>query len=309
MTTRPILKWAGGKGQLLEAIDARLPQELRAGKITRFVEPFIGGGAVFFHVAQKYDVREFYLSDLNEELIVLYTAVRRDVEKVIALLSRIAKKYSSLERDTQKDFFYAERERFNIQLSTLRSGSGQAFNFKTFQPNWIERAAQIIFLNRTCYNGLFRVNAKGGFNVPFGDYKNPTICDEGNLRAASALLQRAQIAHTDFTACAGVVDRDTFVYFDPPYRPISRTASFKSYSRHDFNDEDQKRLAGFYRQMDARGAKLMLSNSDPQNGDPGDNFFDDLYSGFRVDRIQATRNINSNGERRGRITELLITNY
>jgi DNA adenine methylase len=301
MTTRPVLKWAGGKSQLIEAIDSRLPADLRSGKIVRYVEPFIGGGAVFFHIAQAYDIKEYFLSDLNEELIILYTAIQRDVEKVIDILSAKAKKYSSLDRDSQQNYFYEERSTFNFQHSTF-----QPSNFPTFQP---ARAAQIIFLNRTCYNGLFRVNSKGGFNVPFGDYKNPTICDAENLRSASALLQRAEIKLGDFTACEKVVDAQTFVYFDPPYRPISKTASFKSYSKHAFSDDDQKRLAEFFSALDRKDAKLMLSNSDPRNVDANDYFFDELYSGFTIERIPASRNINSKGNKRGRISELLITNY
>ncbi|MBM3130966.1 MAG: DNA adenine methylase [Chloroflexi bacterium] len=300
-SARPCLKWAGGKTQLLDQIAARLPAELRAGKLARYVEPFVGSGAVFFFVAENFPTREYFLSDLNPELVLVYRVIRANVDALIAALTKIERKYFKLAPDAQKKFFYDTRAKFNATRAHL--------DCDNFQPEWIARAAQIIFLNRTCYNGLFRVNARGGFNVPFGSYKNPRICDAENLRAVARLLQRATIEQGDFAACARVVDRDTFVYFDPPYRPLSATASFTAYARAEFDDAAQRRLAEFYRALDARGAKLMLSNSDPKNVNPDDDFFEQLYAGFRITRVSAARMINSVASKRGAINELIVTNY
>jgi DNA adenine methylase len=301
VTAKPVLKWAGGKSQLLEQIAAALPQDLKAGKIRRYVEPFIGGGAVFFYIAQNFSVDEFYISDVNEELILLYSTIQQDVDALTRLLSKIETQYLALNSEERREYFLKTRAKYNRQLSKVDSS--------VFSPDWVERAAQIIFLNRTCFNGLFRVNSKGEFNVPFGNYKNPRICDEANLRAVSQVFKTTEIRQADFTACEDLVSRDTFVYFDPPYRPISKTASFKSYSRFDFDDDEQTRLAEFYRQLDSKGAKLMLSNSDPQNQTPDDDFFEQLYKGLKINRVNATRMINSDASKRGAITELLITNY
>lgn len=300
-TAKPVLKWAGGKGQLLDTIANYLPKEIKAGEINRYVEPFIGGGALFFFVAQNYAINEFYISDVNDELIVLYTTIQKYPNELIKLLDYIEKNYHAQSPEEQKDFFYNVREKYNNERSEV--------DFSNFSAKWIDRAAQIIFLNRTCFNGLFRVNSKGGFNVPFGDYKNPRICDRDNLLAVSEILKKTVIKYGDFTKCEDYVDENTFVYFDPPYRPLSKTASFNSYSKLEFGDEEQKRLATFYRELDERGAKLMLSNSDPKNTNSEDDFFDELYNGFDIKRVKASRAINSNGTKRGQITELIIINY
>jgi DNA adenine methylase len=300
-TARPVLKWAGGKGQLLEQIINYLPKELKTGQITRYIEPFIGGGALFFFIAQNYAVRELYISDSNAELIVLYTTIQQRPKDLIRILGDIEKNYHALTAEKQKEFFYEIREKYNQEQPT--------FNFGDFFAQWINRAAQIIFLNKTCFNGLFRVNSKGGFNVPHGDYKNPRICDTDNLSAVSEILKRTVIKYADFTECESFIDENAFVYFDPPYRPLSKTASFNAYSKANFGDPEQERLAKFYRLLDRRGTKLMLSNSDPKNTEITNEFFDELYNGFDIKRVKASRNINSNSAKRGQITELLITNY
>ncbi|OGO41180.1 MAG: modification methylase, partial [Chloroflexi bacterium RBG_16_57_9] len=294
IAAKPFLKWAGGKSQLLEQIIEFLPVELRSGKIRRYAEPFVGGGAVFFHIAQTYQhIKEFYFSDVNEELVLLYQTVQRGVEELIQLLARMESSYLALDIQRRKQFFYEARASFNQNRSRI--------DFGLFQPDWIDRAAQIIFLNRTCFNGLFRVNSKGEFNVPFGDYKNPRICDSENLLTVSQILQRAIIYCADFTDCLRFVNPETFVYFDPPYRPISKTASFNSYSKYDFNDASQARLAELCRALDKMGVKWMVSNSDPKNEISEDNFFDELYRGFEINRVSATRMINSNATKRGPI--------
>ena len=301
-TAKPFLKWAGGKGQLIEQLSNLLPSEFKKGDIKKYVEPFIGGGAFFFFIAQSYsEIEEFYISDLNQELILAYRTIQKDAESLVAFLSNLEKNYHKKDREAQKEYFYQVRNDFNEKLNGI--------DFENFQNNWIERTGEIIFLNRTCFNGLFRVNSKGYFNVPFGDYKNPKICDVENLIAISKLLQRTEISFGDFTANTNVIDKNTFVYFDPPYRPLSSTASFTSYSKFNFDDEAQRRLAKYFRDLDSKGASLMLSNSDPKNVEPNDDFFEDIYKGFNIQRVGASRMINSKASGRGKITELVITNY
>jgi DNA adenine methylase len=301
-TAKPFMKWAGGKGQLIEKLANLFPYEMNTGITKKYAEPFIGGGALFFFVAQTYSqIEKFYISDVNQELVLAYKTIQADVEGLISFLEKLENKYHSLDSSGQKDFYYKQRERFNQNLLH--------FDFKKFQPGWIERTSEIIFLNRTCFNGLFRVNSKGEFNVPFGDYKNPKICDVENLRAVSALLQKAEIELGDFTVSEKFIDSSTFVYFDPPYRPLSKTASFTSYSKFEFGDSAQKRLAEYFVLLSKRKAKLMLSNSDPKNENPEDHFFEDLYKDFRIERVDASRMINSDASKRGKIKELVILNY
>jgi DNA adenine methylase len=285
----------------LEQIAKHLPQQLIEDKIDCYIEPFIGGGAVFFWIAQNFNIKEFYLSDINQELILLYKTIQKDVSSLVEELKKIENEYLILNEEKRKIYFLNKRESYNNFKDKI--------DIKNFDISWFSRAAQMIFLNRTSFNGLFRVNKKGCFNVPFGNYKNPRICNTNNLILASKLLQKATIQYSDFTQIQNLATPQTFVYFDPPYRPLTKTASFKSYSQFDFNDDEQKRLASFYQKLDHQGTKLMLSNSDPKNIDKNDNFFDELYSGFTINRIQANRMINSKASNRGAISELLITNY
>ena len=302
ITARPFLKWAGGKTQLLAQLRALYPPELAAGELTTYVEPFIGGGAVFFDVVQRYPIARAYLCDANPELILIYRVVQQQVAALIELLGRYAGEYLALDQAGRKTYYYQVREKLNRQLETI--------DFDAFSDDWIDRAAMHLFLNKTCYNGLFRLNSRGQFNTPHGRYKNPRILDADNLRAASRVLQIADIRRGDFEQCADVVDAQTFVYFDPPYRPISKTAHFTAYSKFGFDDDDQRRLARFFAQLHQQtGAKLMLSNSYPTNEDPGDSFFDDLYRDFYRYRVSAQRNINSKAAKRGPIRELVVTNY
>jgi DNA adenine methylase len=298
---KPFLKWAGGKRQLLPQIDSFLPQALKEGLIVRYVEPFAGSGAVFFHVAQTYAVEELYISDSNPELIAAYRTIQQRVEDLVAALRDIEAHYLALAAEERKAYFYEQRAQFNNGLTGFQIDSVPREN--------VERTAQLIFLNRTCYNGLFRVNSKGAFNVPFGRYKNPSICSAANLQAAAAVLQRTEIQYGPYADCEKVVDENTMVYFDPPYRPISKSSSFTAYSRQVFDDKAQRDLAMFYGLLDKRGARLMLSNSDPKNVDPNDRFFETAYAGFRFERLSARRRINSRPEKRGPICELLILNY
>jgi len=300
-SAKPFLKWAGGKTQLLKEFDERFPDGLGTSKINKYVEPFVGGGAVLFHVIQKFNFDEIYIYDANEELILAYNVVKNDVDMLIDILKALENEFLCLNAEARKEYYYEIRDKYNENKSKI--------DFSKFSNNWIYRAAHLIFLNRTCFNGLFRVNSKGKFNVPMGSYKNPKIANEDVLRNASNALKNVQINLGDFTTCESVVDDKTFVYFDPPYRPLSKTSHFTSYHKEAFDDLEQQRLSQFYKKLDGKGAKLILSNSDPKNEDENDNFFDVLYSDFIIDRVLAKRMINSKSSGRGEIYELIITNY
>ncbi len=302
LPVQPVLKWVGGKRQLIDALASLFPPGLHDGRIRTYVEPFVGGGALFFWMVRRSAVQEFHLNDLNEDLILVYRVLQRDVDALIERLEHLQRDYLGLDDENKrKAFYYEERARFNQKR--------EGFDFVAFRPEWIERAAQVLFLNRTCFNGLFRLNSKGDFNVPFGRHKNPRICYERGLKEAASALNSAHLTCGDFESIERYVDEHTFVYFDPPYRPLSTTSHFTSYARMSFSENDQRRLARFFRKLDRVGAKLMLSNSDPSNTKPADRFFEEVYSGFRFNRIQAHRFVNSRGTGRGRISELVITNY
>ena len=299
---KPFLKWAGGKTQLLSQFEKLYPLELKRGKINKYIEPFVGSGAVFFEIAQKYSVESVYLYDINVELVIAYKVIQQNPTTLIEQLAELSKEYKRLDDEKRKAFFYQIREQYNFQRHQI--------DYTRFAENWIARVAMLIFLNRTCFNGLFRLNSKGEFNVPHGSYKNPKILNAENILNVAELLQIAEIQAGDFELCANTVGGNSFVYFDPPYRPISKTSSFTSYSKFDFNDEEQIRLAQFFARLDREyHAKLMLSNSDPTNGNSSDTFFTDLYKDYCIEKVSANRMINSNGARRGKIRELLITNY
>lgn len=301
---RPFLKWAGGKTQLLDAIESRLPEPLReTSSIPRYVEPFVGGGAVFFYLQNRYDIGESILIDLNRELIVGYRVIQQDPEPLIEQLAALESHFIAMEQPERKTYFYKIRDRYNQQML--------AFEYSHYNDEWVERAAYLIFLNKTCYNGLFRQNQQGEFNVPYGRYVNPTICDTENIRAVHRALQDTTLMCDTFTAAGAYIDDQTFVYFDPPYRPLNATSSFTGYFKEDFDDESQRQLADFFYRMDQRNAWLLLSNSDPQNEDEDDTFFYDLYKDFviAIEKVPAKRSINSKGNKRGEINELLIRNY
>ncbi len=248
-----------------------------------------------FDVISRYDLEEIYISDINRELIKTYISIRDNLEELLVALRSLEKDYLPLGTDKRKDYYYAKRDRFNA--------------LKTGNENDVELASLFTFLNRTCFNGLYRVNSKGGFNVPMGSYKNPTICDEENLREVSRRVQGVKIVCGDYKESADFIDSKTFVYFDPPYRPLSATSSFTAYSQDGFGDQEQMELARFIDEMSAKGAAIVASNSDPKNTDKNDDFFDKLYAKHKIRRIDATRMINSVAEGRGKVSELLIANY
>lgn len=299
---KPFLKWAGGKSQLLKQFENYFPEELKSGKIENYYEPFLGGGAVFFHIKQKYQIKNSFLFDINPELILIYNVVKNDISLLVKLLKDMKREYFNLIDDKRKKYYYAIRNELNKNLPS--------FNYSVYSSDWISRAAQLIFLNKTCFNGLFRQNSRGEFNVPFGKYKNPAILDEKNLFAASVLLQNAKIEVLDFRDLIKKVKEKSFIYFDPPYRPLNRTSNFTAYSKFDFGENEQLELATLFSKLSSiKNVKLMLSNSDPKNLNKNDNFFEDLYSKFNISRVSANRMINCVAEKRGKINELIITNY
>ena len=295
---KPFLKWAGGKGQLIEQFKDYLPKEIKlTGRIDKYFEPFIGGGAVFFWLAQEYQIGESYLFDVNADVIIAYKTIKTKVHALIDELKSLELKYFKTTKNKRESYYYDRRDEYNDIIR------------KNTSNNAVARSALLIFLNKTCFNGLFRVNSQGLFNVPFGRYENPNICDEENLVAVSHLLKNSEIERCDFSECLKKVDSKSFVYFDPPYRPISNTASFTGYIKNSFDDEDQIRLKEVFNKLDRKDANIMLSNSDPKNVNPQDNFFDDLYRGNHIERLLATRMINCNASKRGVIKEILIMNY
>jgi len=298
---KPFLKWAGGKGQLINVFRDFYPNDLKNGNITRYYEPFIGGGAVFFDVAQKYNIKSAFLYDINEDLILTYRVIQQDVFKLIETLDLFQRNYEKLDDIAQSEFFYKTRDEFNRNLLKI--------DYSKYNDEWILRAAQIIFMNKTCFNGLFRLNLKGEFNVPAGRYKNPKILDEQNLIKVSKLLSIADIKSAGFKAVEADIADNSFVYFDPPYRPISKTSDFTAYSKFKFEDAEQIQLGELFYRFHKKGIKQMLSNSDPKNIDPNDNFFDEIYKEFNISRVPARRMINSNATKRFAINEIIVTNY
>jgi DNA adenine methylase len=278
-----VIKWAGGKKQLLEQFEKLYPE-----KFGNYYEPFLGSGAVFFQIRRK-DLhrksmykeaeRKYFLSDSNSDLIDLYKDVRDNVEKLIALLETHKEKHHK-----DDDYFYKVRNDYN------KGSKG------------LERSAQFIYLNKTCFNGLYRENSKGEFNVPKGSYKNPAIVNEKVLREASGLLQGVYINCFLFQKTEKLPQKGDFIYLDPPYYPLSETASFTSYTKLDFSGKDQERLAEYFRKLDEKGCLLMLSNSDTA-------FIRKLYDGFNISTVYATRMINCQAEKRGKITEIVVRNY
>lgn len=292
---KPFVKWAGGKSSLIPQITKYFPFELKNGQIEKYVEPFVGGGAVLIDILQKYDVKQAYAFDINKDLINCYNVIKYKVEDLIQKLDKKEKEFLALDKDERQKYFYNIRIEYNSYLLDNEID--------------VKRASEFIFLNRTCFNGLYRVNKNGKFNVPCGKYKNPTICDSNNLRNLSKLLKNVVFAYGDYKESEKLVDENTFVYFDPPYRPLSVTSGFTSYTKEDFNDENQKELAEYYNKLNLKNAKLMLSNSNPKNTNENDNFFEKIYKGFNINEVSAKRMINANAKGRGEISELLITNY
>ena len=291
-TAKPFVKWVGGKSQLLNEIRRKYPQN-----IEKYCEPFVGGGAVLFDILQTFQPSEVLINDINKELINTYSQVKNSCEELILQLNELQETYKKLSQEERKILFYEKRNRYN------------EIKINDNEIEDLEKAALFIFLNKTCFNGLYRVNSKGFFNVPFNNAKNPLICDEDNLRSCSYLLQNVTLKVGDYKECESFIDEKTFVYIDPPYRPLTQTSAFTSYSENQFSDKEQIELADFIEKLSTNGATVVASNSDPKNSDENDNFFDELYADFEIERVFASRMVNSKGNGRGVIKELLIANF
>ncbi len=291
---KPFLKWAGGKGQLLEQLASFLPALIHNEQFT-YIEPFVGGGAMLFFMLRNYpNMRQVVINDVNEDLISTYRIIRDEVEPLIDVLAEMEKNYFALEtEDGRREMFLAIRDQYNSEYCTS-----------------IMRSAYMLFLNRTCFNGLYRVNARGLFNVPFGKYKNPKICNADLLREDSRILNtvEVEICCGDYHQTERFIDGLTFFYLDPPYRPLSETSSFTAYAKGDFNDDNQRELANFCHLLSERSCLWMQSNADCSAKNPADTFFEELYHDFTIERVYASRYINANASKRGKLTELLIHN-
>ncbi|MEE1277043.1 MAG: DNA adenine methylase [Fibrobacteraceae bacterium] len=291
ITAKPFIKWVGGKTQLLDEIRRYYPAQ-----IEKYCEPFVGGGAVLFDVLSRLAPNEVLINDINVELINTYRQIKTNCGDLIDVLADLQERYWNSSLEENKNLFLEKRERFN----SLKVNGNEKEN--------LEKAVLFIFLNKTCFNGLFRVNSKGLFNVPFNNAKKPLLCDVENLKSCSQLLQNVKMSVGNYVQCKDFIDSKTFVYIDPPYRPLTETAAFTSYNENGFGDKEQIELAQFIEEISARKAIVVTSNSDPKNVCENDNFFDLLYKKFSIKRVSASRMINSNGKKRGAINELLISN-
>jgi len=289
---KPFIKWVGGKTQLIESIEKILPENFTELNNVTYIEPFIGGGAVLFWILQQYpNITKAIINDINPDLTTTYKTIKDRPSELVQFLQIIQNEYLPLIEEKRKEYYLDKRERFN-----------------TIILDSVENTALFIFLNRTCFNGLYRVNSKGFFNVPFGRYANPKICDNQTIFADSELLQKVEILTGDFEETLKYASNNSFFYLDPPYKPLSETSSFNSYAKEDFNDYEQLRLGNFCKKIDMLGHNFVLSNSDVKGKNPDDDFFDDLYEQFNIKRVYATRMVNANAKKRGKLTELLITN-
>jgi len=291
---KPFVKWAGGKTQLLPIIKRSLPLKWLQSKDATYIEPFVGSGAVLFWMLGNVpQLKKAVINDINADLINTYQIIADKPHELISILRELEREFHELDTNSskKKEFFNKHRVLYNSRKETL-----------------IYQAALFIFLNRTCFNGLYRVNRNNEFNVPMGAYHKPLICNEENILSVSVALQKVEIVCGDYQTTLDHVTPQSLFYLDPPYKPLTASSRFTAYAKDEFNDEDQIRLRDFCTKLDLFGHYWIMSNSDPRNIDEHDNFFDDLYKRFHVMRVEARRNINSKAEKRGFINELLITN-
>jgi len=292
--TKPFVKWAGGKGSLVKHLSAHLPDNFRDKRNVTYVEPFVGGGAMLFYMLTHFtNIRRVVINDINEDLIFCYKLIKNTPQTLIEQLKRIANEYLQLSNmDEKSRYYYKVRDKYNSK--------------ETIDE---EKAAYFMFLNKTCFNGLYRVNTCGKFNVPFGKYKNPTICDDKLILADHELLKKVDIYAGDYSEIMRFLGKGyNYIYIDPPYRPLSGTAYFKEYSHNVFDDKEQEKLKIFCDIMTARGCKIMQSNSNSMDDD-GESYFAKLYQGYHITQIEAHRYINAHVGKRNKETELLIMNY
>lgn len=293
MQAKPFLKWAGGKTQLIEQIKSQLPDNIHHGNFT-YLEPFVGSGAVLFWMLSEFpNLERAIINDINSDLTNCYLTIKNEVNQLVEILEKWQDEYHNFgdNQELKKEYYYKKRNQFNTRESER-----------------VTQSALFIFLNRTCFNGLYRVNRKNEFNVPIGSYKKPQICNKDNLLLVSKALQRVEILNGDFSQTLDYARGNSFFYFDPPYKPLSETSSFNSYAKDEFDDNEQIRLAQFCEHLNELNHNWVLSNSDVKGKDPQNNFFDDLYKQFNILRVNARRSINANPSKRGLLTELLITN-
>ena len=286
---KPFLKWAGGKTQLISEIEKCLPSEIKKNKFT-YIEPFVGSGAILFWMLKNFpNLEKAVINDINSDLINTYTVIMAKPKELILVLKELQNQFHGLQNDEEKkkEYYYQKRDLYN-----------------TRNTDKVTQASLFIFLNRTCFNGLYRVNRNNLFNVPIGSYKFPTICDSENILAVNEVLKKVEILNCDFEMTLNYTAETSFFYFDPPYKPLSNTSYFNSYAKDDFNDKEQIRLKDFCEKIDKLGYSWLLSNSDTE-----EKFFDEIYSNYSMKRVKAKRFINSNGNGRGELNELLITNY
>jgi DNA adenine methylase len=284
---KPFIKWAGGKTQLISQIEKALPADINHKKYT-YIEPFVGSGAVLFYLLQKYpNIQHAVINDINEDLVNTYKNVTNSPKQLIEILDEYQQQFHNLTSLQKQDYYYNIRNIYNSRTQTK-----------------LIQSAMFIFLNKTCFNGLYRVNRKSQFNVPIGSYKKPLICDRENILKCSQLLDRVEILNGDYQHTLDHANSDTIFYFDPPYKPVSKTSNFTSYDKNKFTDDEQLRLKDFCEKISGLNAKLILSNSDTLEG-----FFDRLYQNYNIYRVKAKRSINVNPEKRGQINELIITNF
>lgn len=289
---KPFVKWVGGKTQLLSDIEKYLPMDFFDKKGITYVEPFVGGGAVLFRMLQRFsNIGRAVINDINERLMITYKTVRDHPHRLIEALLQIQSEYLLLDEQERKQYFLKKREQYNMQSLSNE-----------------EIASLFIFLNRTCFNGLYRENSKGEFNVPHGKYVHPKICDEDTLLADSWALQNVEIMQGDFAQTLEFASPDTLYYFDPPYKPLSETSSFTSYSQNGFDDCEQIRLRDFCHSVVERNARFILSNSDVRGKNADNSFFDEIYHRYNITRVMAARMVNSNPRKRGKLPELIISN-
>tara|TARA_B110000881_G_scaffold55890_1_gene47690 strand:+ start:151 stop:1062 length:912 start_codon:yes stop_codon:yes gene_type:complete len=301
---KPFVKWAGGKRQLLDKLTNTLPQNFGTIIPGSYAEPFVGGGAMMFKLFEMKLIEKAVICDFNEELILVYNTIKEDVVGLIQELSTLKKEYDSLELDARRELYFQLRDEFNkSKIST---------DFSNLSPKWAKRASLFIFLNKTGFNGLYRVNKSGYFNVPPSNMADKDFVQKENLLQVSAVLANVTILHGDYQKCGEYLEKDWFVYFDPPYRPISAT-SFTTYSSHKWGDDkEQIRLADFCKELNEISVNILVSNSDPKQVNPSDLFFEEQYlaaQGFQIKSVDARRAINSKGDGRGKVKELLISNY
>lgn len=291
---RPFLKWAGGKTQLITEIERSLPHEIINKEFT-YIEPFVGSGAVLFWMISRFpNMKNAVITDINADLINAYTVISKHPTELISELEKIQNEYHSLKTndDKQTEYYFGKRKLYNSRVE-----------------NNINQAALFIFLNKSGFNGIYRVNSKNEYNVPKGSSTTPPICDAENILAVNKALKNVTILCGDYQETINYAQGTTFFYFDPPYKPLSKTSSFNSYSKEEFNDDEQIRLRDFCYKLKGMGHKWMLSNSDVKGKDMSNNFFDEIYSEFLIARVQARRSLNAHGDKRGKLSELLITNY